>query len=110
MSEIARVVVDYAALDVSSTAVGFDSASPAINVSGSVPTLNGIEVKAALITVELDAVRWRADGTDPTSSEGHSIAAGGTLSLIDYNYQKLLKDIKFIRVTGDAKVKVTYFR
>jgi len=65
--------------------------------------------KRAFITVETDAVRWRADGTAPTATEGHVIAAADSISFTGGNYRQLLENIQFIRVTTDATVKVTYF-
>jgi hypothetical protein len=93
-------VLDYATLTVSSSAVTLvDDASP---------TLPG-KCKRAFITCEDDSVRWRADGTDPTSTEGHEVTDGGYIELTGANYRQLLENITFIRVTSDAKLKITYF-
>lgn len=97
--------VDYATLTVSSSAVGLASASPAL-AAGAV---SGTTVTRAVITVETDQVRWRADGTAPTSAEGHLMNAGDSLNLTDDNYSSVLAAIQFIRVTADAKLKITYF-
>lgn len=93
--------VDYATLTVGSTAVGLDSANPALTA--------GATVIGAIITVETDQVRWRADGTAPTSAEGHLMNVGDVLNLTDKNYSSFLTNLKFIRVTADAKLKITYF-
>ncbi len=98
-------VIDFATLTVSSTAVGLDSASPAYS-SGKV---NGKTVRRIFLTVLTDAVTWRADGTAPTATVGHKIAADASLSLTGANYKQLLSQIKFIRVTTDATVHITYF-
>lgn len=98
-------VVDYAALTVSTTAVGFADATPAY-ANGQV---NSKAVRRVFITSETDAVRWRADGTDPTSSEGHVMAVNTSLSFTGANYRQLLRDIRFIRVTSDATLRITYF-
>jgi len=94
------VVIDYATLTVSSTAVGLASGSPALPGNA----------KRMFITIETDAVRWRADGTDPTSSEGHPIVKDDSISFTGANYRHLLENIKFIRVTNDAKIDITYFK
>ena len=95
-------VVDYATLTVAGTAVGLDSASPALDA--------GASVKCALITVEDGPVRWRADGSAPTDSEGHLLNIGDVLNLTDRNYDSMLAAIKFIRTTGTSgKLKITYF-
>ncbi len=101
--------VDYAALSVSSTAVTLlTDASPTLPAGA----------KGALITVETDAVRWRADGTAPTASEGTYISALGSLTLDSWtagpqgqrnDWRSVLRAIQFIRVTNDAKVKVHFF-
>lgn len=106
MSQLAALnVVDYATLTVSSTAVSLADASPAY-ANGKV---NGKTVRRAFFTVETDAVRWRSDGTAPTTTEGHVMAVNTSLSFTGANYRQLLKDIQFIRVTSDAALKITYF-
>lgn len=62
-------------------------------------------VKGALIQAESQNVRWRDDGTDPTASVGNVLAAGATLK-----YTGDLTAIKFIEVTGSAKLNVNYFK
>jgi hypothetical protein len=98
---LGRVQVDYATLTVSSVAVGLASASPSLTA--------GSSVRRAFISVEDDDVRWRADGTNPTDSEGHLVEVGDYLSFMDRNYDDLLTKIRFIRVTADAKLKISYF-
>lgn len=93
-----RKVIDYAVLTVSSTAVGFADATPAVTSAA----------KRVLVTVEDDSIRWRADGTAPTSSEGHLMYKGDVLSLTDADYHVMIGVIEFIRVTTDAKLKITY--
>ncbi len=93
--------IDYATLTVSNTSVGLASASPALAA--------GHTVKRAVISVETDAVRWRADGTAPTSAEGHLLNVGDYLNLVDADYTSFLSAIHFIRVTNDAALKITYF-
>lgn len=61
----------------------------------------------AIVTCETDAVRYRSDGPDPSSTVGHSLAAGA--SLIVYGEQAV-KKIRFIKVTNNATLQVTYCR
>jgi len=61
------------------------------------------------ITCETDAVRWRADGTDPTTSEGHQLASGDSISFTGANYRQLLEKIRFSKVTNTAALKITYY-
>lgn len=84
---------DYESITVSSTAIGITGA-----------LITAIKANRAIITVETDQVRWRIDGTDPTSSEGHLLSAGDVLTLISTHD---LNAFRAIRVTGDATLKVT---
>lgn len=59
----------------------------------------------AVITVQGDAIMWRADGSDPTATDGMPIAAGDTYSIAG---KLVLDQFKMIRVTGDATVHVHY--
>lgn len=58
----------------------------------------------ALITPETQGVRWRDDGTDPTSTVGMPLAAGVTLQ-----YDGDLNKIRFIEQTGSAKLNISYY-
>jgi len=73
-----------------------------------VPTVdkNGLACKPvmALITPETQAVRWRDDDTNPTSTVGMPLAAGVTLQ-----YDGDLTKIKFIEQTGGAKLNISYY-
>lgn len=59
----------------------------------------------AIIEVETQAVRWRDDGTAPTSTVGTPIAVAGTLE-----YSGTLSAIQFIEQTASAKLNVSYYR
>ena len=80
------------------------SASSALTV----PTtdLNGLSCKPsiAIITAETQAVRWRDDDVDPTTSVGMPLAAGVTLQ-----YDGDLTKIRFIEQTASAKLNVSYY-
>ena len=93
--------LDYAVLAVSNAAAG-------VGLAGSTPAMPAA-AKRAFITCETDAVRWRADGTAPTDTEGHVLAANDSISFTGANYRQLLENILFIRKTGDAALKITYF-
>lgn len=73
-----------------------------------VPTLDktGLNQKPtfALITPETQGVRWRDDGTAPTSTVGMPLAAGVTLQ-----YDGDLNKIQFIEQTGSAKLNISYY-
>lgn len=58
----------------------------------------------ALIECESQQVRWRDDGTNPTSSVGHVMSPGDILS-----YDAALPVIKFIEVASGAKLNISYY-
>ena len=94
-------IIDHATLTVSTVGIGLSSASPAIEA--------GRTVRRALISSEDADVRWRADGTAPTSSVGHLFKDGDALQFLGENWEELLKAILFIRTGGtDVKLSITY--
>ena len=94
-------LVDYATLTVSTTVVTL-----AADASPTLPD----RAKRAFITCEDNQVRWRSDGTDPTKTEGHSLAADDSISFTGIDYRQQLENMRFIRTDdGDGKIKITYF-
>jgi len=64
-------------------------------------------VDAVLITVETASIRVRLDGVDPTSTEGHLIAADEALLIRGIN---ALRQFKAIRATtSDATIRISYY-
>ena len=64
------------------------------------------KAQTAYITVESNGVNFTYEGTTPTSSVGHNVAAGGSVTISGY---KNIQNFKMIRSGGaDATVKVTY--
>lgn len=57
-----------------------------------------------LLDVEGAAVRWRDDGTNPTTSVGHRLTVGSTLI-----YEGDLDAIRFIQESAGAKLNVSYY-
>lgn len=91
---------------VSNTAVGLTSS--VYNTASTGNNGNQVErkiAKFATISVETDQVRYRMDGTDPTSSVGHLLGIGDVLFL---NSEDDIRRIRFIRVTNDATIMVSY--
>jgi len=62
------------------------------------------DFNVALIQAETQNVRWRDDGTAPTASVGHILAAGETMF-----YEGDMNNLKFIEVTTSAKLNVTFY-
>lgn len=59
---------------------------------------------AALITVETAGVRWRDDGTAPTTSIGMPLSAGQS-----FTYYGSLSAIQFIAQSGSPVLDVAYY-
>ena len=92
--------IGYESITVSTTAVGFTAAQ--LNPA------NAQRAERAFITVEGAAIRFRIDGTDPTSSEGHLVLANSSFVLSGHN---ALANFRAIRDGGtDGTAKVTYSR
>ena len=88
---------DYESVTVSTTAVGLTASK--FNAYAA------YEVKA-FMTLENAQIRWRIDGTAPTSTEGHLLEAGQNLTIEGY---KNLSQFRAIRTgTTDGVLKVTY--
>jgi len=63
--------------------------------------------KAVFITVETAQVRYRMDGSDPTSSVGHLLNKSGSLYISN---QTAIENIRFIRTgTVSGVLRVTYY-
>ncbi len=94
-------VIDYATLAVSTGAVDLIA-----NGSPALPD----QAKRVFITCETQPVRWRADGTAPSSTEGHVLGKDDSISFTGANYRQLLEKIEFIATSaGDGALKITYF-
>lgn len=61
---------------------------------------------AAYITVETNPIRYRIDGTDPTTAEGHLVAANEYIWLAN---ETAISNLKMIATGADATVRVTHF-
>jgi len=92
-------IIDYAVLSVAASIVGLADGTPALPGAA----------KRVYITCETDDVRWRADGTDPATDEGHVLAADDSISFTGANYRSLLEKIRFSKVSTTAALKITYF-
>lgn len=87
----------YEALTVSTTALALTAAE---YVSGD------RKAQVAHITVESNPINYTYEGTTPTSTVGHNLVAGSTLTLAGYAN---IVAFRMIRSGGaDATVKITY--
>lgn len=79
--------------------VQITSLSAAVGL-GTVPT----GTKYAIIQAETQAVRWRDDGTNPTTAIGERITTTNELY-----YDGDFSAIKFIEETASAKLNIAYY-
>lgn len=61
--------------------------------------------KVAMIQVTTQNVRWRDDGTNPTTTIGMRLIANDILV-----YSGVMSAIKFIEETGSAVLNITYYK
>lgn len=61
--------------------------------------------KYATISVEVDQIRYRLDGTAPTTTVGHLLNVNDVLYLAS---EDDIRNIRMIRVTTDATIQVSY--
>lgn len=91
---------DYEKLTVGVAAVGLTAAKRTTN--------SPVGAKFVTLAVESNAIRYRADGTDPTATDGMPIAAGST---VEIKGKDSISRLKMIRSGGaDATVHVHYYR
>jgi len=70
--------------------------------------------KGAILSIETAAVRWRIDGTDPTTGTGHPQAAASTLTFDSWtapgsDWGEVMKKLRFIGAAGTPTIFVSYF-
>ena len=87
--------------DASLTPEGYEQITALTPVAGL--TVPG-DARMALIQVLTESVRWRDDGTDPTTTVGMLVTAGN-----EFWYTGDLSTIKFLEVTANAEVNVAYY-
>lgn len=82
------------------------SLSSAVNLTVPTTDKNGMNQKPnfALIVCETQNVRWRDDGTSPTSSVGMPLIPG-----VPLQYDGDLTKIQFIEQAGTAKLNISYY-
>lgn len=89
---------DYEDITISTTATGF---------TASKMTNNGIQIKAVRISVETAGIRYREDGSDPSSTVGHAREAGDEFIVVGYN---AIANFRAIRIGAeDATLRCTYY-
>lgn len=80
------------------------SATPLSSCSGGIPT----GATMVLVTVETQNVRWRDDGTAPTTTSGMVIVHDS--ALLPWLYNGDLTKIQFIAVTGSPVMDISFYK
>ena len=93
-------VVDYSVMTVSSSA--------AVDFLADASPTAPRQATGFFVTCEDNPVHWRADGTPPTATAGHLLAAAGELSFYDANYRQMIDQVEFIS-TGVAILRISFF-
>lgn len=75
------------------------------NVSAAVGLTVPDKTRIAMIQPESQNVRWRDDGTNPTSAIGMILVANDILV-----YSGVMSSIKFIETAASAKLNITYYK
>jgi hypothetical protein len=101
---ILALLLALISLPASAASLGYQQ-STSLSTSAAV-NLPNIPSNAAsyLLSVESAGVRWRDDGTDPTSSVGQPVAAGQALC-----YGNDPHSVRIIGQTGTPTINVTYY-
>ena len=96
--------LDYSTLTVTSTAQ---------TISTSCDPVMPSKAKGAYMTIETDQIRVRDDGTEPTSTEGHLLNPGDSITYDSWSrnidWVSVMSKLQVIRVTGDASLKISWF-
>jgi hypothetical protein len=80
---------------------GLSSAKLLSAITGGIPAGSSF----AMITAEGQAVRWRDDGTSPTTSVGYPLPVGGELHYDSASFGSL----SFIETAASATLSVTFY-
>jgi hypothetical protein len=93
------VAYDFESITVSNTALGFTAAK--ITPAGTPPAIY------ASCTLETNAIRYRADGLDPSATVGQLVSAGVSFEVCG---QQNIQVVRFIRQTADGTLQCHYYR
>jgi len=103
VKEIGKVSGGYEALTIDDTEGGIGFTSGEIKPSSG--DFSGKTCQEVFCSLETDDVRFTLDGTAPTSSIGHLLKSGESLTI---SHPRDIANFRAIKVTLDASLKVTY--
>lgn len=84
------------------------TSSTAVSLTSSIYTPEGNKsATKALVSVKDNSVRYRTDGTAPTTSVGHLVTSGSEIELLTF---REISNFKIIATASDAYIDITYSR
>lgn len=95
---------EYTAINYEAITVGTTVVDLAEAVTSGGATRRG---QRALVTVESQQIRFRYDGTAPTSTEGHVAGDGDQIEIVGYDNINNFRAIRHSAATADATIRVT---
>ena len=99
-SDLGRIVTSVGSVTYS----GFQSLTPNSTTASSL-TASPTTAEKAFITLETASVRFRLDGTSPTTTEGHLLTSGQNLTL---NTPSQISNFRVISVSTHGVLKISY--
>lgn len=102
-------MANFPIIQLSRTATASVATATALTFPTTAGTIN--PTHAIICVGSAGSIRWRADGTAPTASQGVLVAASGTIEFMDgmLNYRSLLQNFKAIAVGTDTTLDVAWF-
>lgn len=64
---------------------------------------------AVFLTIETNSIRYKIEGGDPTSTDGHLISSAISQNLWLHD-RHAIRNLKMIAIDGNSTVHVTYYR
>ena len=98
-----RTPGSHESITVSNTAIGV---SESLKNPGVGDAFKGQQCKEIFVTIESYPIRYTVDGTTPTSSVGHLVSAGQTITIRNV---VAIQNFRMIRTSSDATAMVTTF-
>jgi len=95
---------EYSAFSYESVTVGTSATAITSFITTGGATKRG---QRAFITVEDNDIRFRYDGTDPTSTEGHVASSGDQFEISGYDDIRRFRAIRHSAAAGDAVLKIS---
>jgi len=96
-----RNLIDHARININTSVVSLANASPTLTA--------GATVRRMVMTITSGDCCYREDASDPSATYDHVLYAGDALQYMDANYESLLKNLRFLAATTNAKGAISYY-